>query len=160
MASRTTSINIAERFWSKVNKSGVDDCWNWISSVKDKDGYGRMKIRPKHYRAHRLAYALNKNIAIEEVKLNILHSCDNPSCCNPKHLREGTEKENTKDMIDRGRQIQIGEGHNKAKLRDDQIIAIRNMAGKILHRQLAALYGVHQTTIERIVGNKMWRHLV
>lgn len=55
----------------------------------------------KKWRAHRLVYS----IYVEPIPegLLVLHSCDNRRCINPKHLFLGTEKDNTQDMMAKGR---------------------------------------------------------
>lgn len=93
---------LEERFEEKFVRGGENECWLWIA-CKDKDGYGVFKDRPYHkIAAHRFAWivANNRNPQLNYV---ILHSCDTPSCVNPAHLIEGTNKDNTKDMISKGR---------------------------------------------------------
>lgn len=89
------------RFWSKVDKSGGPDaCWPWkgtISSV----GYGVFYVERKPVGAHRYAFKL-ANGSIDP-KLMVLHACDNPPCCNAKHLSQGTAADNMRQMVDRGR---------------------------------------------------------
>ena len=67
---------------------------------KDKDGYGRVKHNKRLWSAHRLVYTL----CYGEIPdgLMVLHSCNNPSCVNPEHLRVGTHKENMADMVEAG----------------------------------------------------------
>jgi len=74
----------------------MNDCIEW-TKCKDRDGYGKLKVNGKYLRAHRYFYEL-KNGPIPN-KMIILHSCDNPSCINIEHLKIGTHKENTKDMM-------------------------------------------------------------
>jgi hypothetical protein len=87
-----------ERFWSKVSKS--DGCWLWIA-YRDEKGYGAFGFKGKVQRAHRVAYEL----ALGPIApgMHVLHSCDNPSCVNPSHLRLGTHADNMRDRIERGR---------------------------------------------------------
>jgi hypothetical protein len=88
-------------FWQKVDQSaGRFGCWPWAGSKKEK-GYGQAYFMGKVMRAHRLAYEL----AIGPVPngLMLCHFCDNPACCNPWHLAPGTAKQNTQDMIAKGR---------------------------------------------------------
>lgn len=64
-------------------------------------GYGAMCYRGKNWRAHRLAFFLaNGHI---DPKLDVLHGCDNPPCCNPAHLTQGTDADNIGDAMKRGR---------------------------------------------------------
>ena len=90
------------RFWMNVKK--LDDCWEWQASLHPR-GYGRFNLNGKIVRAHRISYYLYHDY-ISSKKL-ICHSCDNPRCVNPDHLWEGTSKQNTKDMIKKGRLIKI-----------------------------------------------------
>lgn len=78
-----------------------DKCWNW-TGAKSSEGYGHFTYFLKTYSAHRTAYEVFNNIKIPEGML-VLHSCDNPACCNPKHLRLGTNKDNSVDRDLRGR---------------------------------------------------------
>lgn len=101
-------IDFAEniRFWDKVDMRKDDGCWNWLA-YKSKDGYGRFRTTEKSHRAPRymfimLGHKLDKSDFI-------LHSCDNPACVNPLHLRIGTARENTMDMVNRKRDNNIKE---------------------------------------------------
>jgi hypothetical protein len=97
-----TSKNLS-RFWSKVDKSGGDDaCWTWTASC-NQHGYGRIKWRNKLVQSHRLAWQLKHGDIPEG--LFVCHHCDNPKCCNPKHLFLGTNKDNQADMHRKGRGI-------------------------------------------------------
>ena len=86
-----------KRFWSKVKKT--DSCWEWIGD-KDKNGYGRFRLPMKSVRAHRHSWFLASGT---EPSLLICHKCDNPSCVRPDHLFEGTARDNTADMMAKGR---------------------------------------------------------
>lgn len=77
-----------------------DDCWNWTGQVSS-DGYGKITRANRSVRAHRLAYEV-WNGPIPEGLL-VRHTCDNTLCINPQHLLTGTPKDNTRDMIERGR---------------------------------------------------------
>ncbi len=90
------------RFWPKVNKGGDADCWEW-TACRQPTGYGRFSISPscREY-AHRVAFmaAHDRDIPAGMV---VMHSCDNPPCCNPSHLRLGTPSENSRDRDLKGR---------------------------------------------------------
>lgn len=88
-----------ERFWQKVvvNKDG---CWGWTGCVAP-GGYGRLWLQGKTVRANRFAYLFLKG-AIPD-GLVVMHTCDNPPCCNPAHLVLGTDQENITDAIRKGR---------------------------------------------------------
>lgn len=73
-----------------------NDCWIWQGTIKQ-DGYGVIMVGGSYVRAHRYSYELFKKTI--EQGMFILHSCHNPKCVNPKHLRQGTPAENTEDMV-------------------------------------------------------------
>lgn len=96
--------SLAERFWEKVAVGGPDDCWEWQAGINSQTGYGHCRVgegTTKEGAAHRVAYRLAKGKIPDG--LWILHSCHNRRCVNPAHLRAGTPKENTQDMISSGR---------------------------------------------------------
>lgn len=90
----------ATRFWTKVNVSGGPEaCWPWIAG-RFASGYGAFKRGDKIVRAHRVAYELYRGPVADG--MHVLHSCDNPVCCNPRHLRVGTHGDNMRDRQARG----------------------------------------------------------
>jgi hypothetical protein len=90
---------LAERFWSKVDKSG--ECWLWTGALAS-SGYGAIRVRSyvTEY-AHRVALKLS-GVEVPD-GLFVCHHCDNPSCVNPAHLFVGTAKDNAQDMSRKGR---------------------------------------------------------
>jgi hypothetical protein len=90
------------RFWSYVDKKGEADCWNWKAATSV--GYGRFKLNGSNYLSHRIAFEISKHKIKHDNAVGIIrHSCDNPACCNPLHLEIGTHKDNSDDMVKRGR---------------------------------------------------------
>ena len=87
-----------DRFFQKVNKTGF--CWEWLAG-KDKDGYGKIKIRGKTLQAHRVSWGIHNGPIPEGI--GVLHRCDNPSCVNPLHLFLGTTLDNMRDRDAKGR---------------------------------------------------------
>jgi hypothetical protein len=84
------------RFWRRVDEAG--ECLVWTGSLR-KDGYGRFSMNNTIYRAHRVSFFLTNGFW----PLVCMHLCDNPSCVNPLHLLDGTQKDNLRDMSAKGR---------------------------------------------------------
>lgn len=93
---------VLERFWAKVDTSGGPDaCWPWTGSRYAK-GYGSFRVtHDRAVTASRFAYELANGPLADG--MFALHSCDNPPCCNARHLRAGTAEENTAEMVSKGR---------------------------------------------------------
>jgi len=89
------------RFSEKVDKSSTSPCWIWLGT-KNSKGYGSFRVGKKNLKAYRFSY--QHYIADIPEGMMVLHSCDNPSCVNPKHLRVGTAQDNADDMTSRNRQ--------------------------------------------------------
>lgn len=85
-----------------------------------------------------------------------LHTCDNPPCCNPRHLYEGDHQDNHNDMDRRGRR-RIGERHPSAKLTEDDVRAIRKDNRTLV--SIAADYGVTFALIGAIKRRRIWKHV-
>jgi hypothetical protein len=91
--------SLHEEFWEQVDSSGGPDaCWPWIGPIYpfNKMRYGDAWGMP----AHRVVFWLTHYR--QPVGL-VCHSCDNPPCCNPAHLSEGTHQDNSNDAVRRGR---------------------------------------------------------
>lgn len=138
-----------------LDRSVVDNttgCWNWIRS-KDKDGYGWTARSTGTCKAHRLSFSTFIDDLLPGMQ--ILHSCDNPSCINPEHLRQGTLMDNMLDAIKRGR-------HGKrAKFNATEVNKIRAefADGKATQAELAKRYEVNPSTISNICTRDTWRHV-
>lgn len=90
-----------ERFWSKVDKRGPDECWPWTGG-KFWDGYGWFSVAGAKKKAHRVSFFLQHGRWPEPC---CLHRCDNPGCVNPVHLFEGTHTDNMRDRERKGRGV-------------------------------------------------------
>lgn len=158
-------------FWGKVAIGKADDCWPWIGS-RDSRGYGRMGMRTNGYARPYLATHVSLTIhgRPRPTGMLALHSCDNPNCVNPAHLRWGTSADNAADKISRGRAVtphnhakrmqQVaarGGRHCRAKLTEQQVRAI--IQDERLHREIAADYGIKRCYVGDIKAGKTWRHI-
>lgn len=79
---------------------GASDCWHFCGS-RNQGGYGRLTVGGRMQVVHRLSYELF--VGRIPYGLFVLHSCDNPSCINPDHLRVGTRSENSIECFRKGR---------------------------------------------------------
>lgn len=103
-------------FWERVDRSGGEDaCWLWIECrMPAPYNYGHLcwRLRDNEY-AHRVAWSLTTGKPIPRGRgkdfIYILHHCDNPPCCNPKHLYAGTPLNNMRDRDERGRNGKLGQ---------------------------------------------------
>ncbi len=80
----------------------MSDCIEW-TGAKDAYGYGVRRINTRIVKSHRKALADHEGIEVPDSSVKCLHSCDNPGCVNPEHLRWGTQSENIADAVKRGR---------------------------------------------------------
>lgn len=87
-----------QRFWVKAEKSA--GCWNWMA-LRNPSGYGVVNFKNKTRLAHRVAWELTHGEI--PVGMYACHTCDNPSCINPDHLFLGTQADNMRDMMEKGR---------------------------------------------------------
>lgn len=145
------SRSLQERFFEKINKTST--CWNWIGA-KSSVGYGQTYFNSKVIYSHRVSYELF-NGPIKN-NLCVLHRCDNRICVNPKHLFLGTKKQNTQDMILKGRDKFVGEKNGMAKLTWPEIRKIRASSNE-RHIDLAKRFNVSRTTISIILSGRIWK---
>lgn len=129
--------------------------------------------------AHRVAYEIAHGVQLADARVLradtpcVLHTCDNPPCCNPAHLRLGTQRENIRDASQRKRLafgddnpmrrlptvVRRGEANNRAKLRVADVLNIRlRSAHGDIQAVIASDYGLAISTIQRIVYRQLWKH--
>lgn len=132
-----------------------EGCWSTRGLKPIEGGYFRLNISGKIVSLHRAAYIAYVS---DPGDLHVLHSCDNPGCCNPSHLFLGTHTDNMRDLIKKGyRKTAVGEACGRSKLTTADVIAIKSMEGT--HTHIAKLYGVYPSTIWSILRGKTWKHI-
>ena len=148
-------------------------CWLWTAAVSA-GGYGAAYNNGKYQSAHRMSWELENG----EIPAGVFvcHKCDTPSCVNPDHLFLGTPKENTQDMIKKGRRVapstknrmrgtdwqkahegklQSGEAHHMSKLTETDVLEIRSSCETGVF--LAKKFNVSAKTISRVRRREIWR---
>jgi hypothetical protein len=139
--------------WAKVERRQWNQCWPWLGYVSS--GYGRMDVEGiKGVYAHRIAYlAANPgsiNLKDDGTKQKcVLHRCDNPLCCNPRHLFLGSHQENMDDKVSKGRQARYSSvASPRAKLSAEDVywMRIQKRYGAT-KKALSLLYDVSEATV-------------
>ena len=166
----------AERFWKHVDVRGPDECWPWLGTTSD---YGHGRFWDGHYMkpAHVFAYELVHG-SLPADKPCGLHRCDNPPCCNERHVFPGTRGDNARDMAAKGRNFvpalsgarhplvkdpsraARGEDHGMALLNSLKVGEIRAayaLGAQITH--LARRFNVARSTVCRVVRRETWKHV-
>lgn len=146
-----------QRIMSKIDIHGLEECWLW-TGAKFKAGYGRINSGGKFLRSNRVVWELfNGKIP---PGMCICHTCDTPSCCNPKHLFLGTHKDNAQDCLIKGRMNPSkGEGRYNAKLSEAQALEIISSNGRVSDKEFSKLFSVHPATVRAIRTGMRWKHL-
>lgn len=157
--------SVSDRFFEQVRIDLISGCWNW-QGMKNPKGYGCLRVlvdkgdgpQYKQQLAHRVSWMLHVGEIPAGVGAHgtvVMHKCDNPACVNPAHLRLGTQSDNVKDMIEKGRKVagawQLAKGihHFRSAFKDQSDIdLICSTVGKT--KELAEKYGVDVCTIKRI----------
>lgn len=139
-----------ERFWENVFPEPMSGCWLWAGSWNS-DDYGQIMVNREYHRAHVLSFVIHFGQVAPG--LMVLHRCDVPPCVNPGHLYAGTNIDNMRDMVSRGR-VRRGKRNHATKLSEDLVREIRG--SKIPNRELGALLGVSRTTIYQIRTRSNW----
>lgn len=131
-----------------------EGCWLWTGG-KDPKGYGRTL---RFHLAHRVSWELF--VGPIPKGLCVLHECDNPPCVRPDHLFLGTNLDNVKDMVAKGRQAR-GEANGRAKLTDAAVILARAKygAGGLVFEELAAELNVSESCVRMACRGDRWSHL-
>jgi hypothetical protein len=153
---------IEERFWRYVDKR-AEGCWPWTGNGTPK-GYGQIGAGGKGGKtvfAHRLSYEIHNGPI--PAGLVVMHSCDNPGCVNPAHLRAGTQSENIKEAFQKLRKSgqpphKQGEEHGAATITEQIVREIRSESGKTI-RQIAKERGLSESLVARVRHRKTWRHV-
>lgn len=150
------------RFWRHVDRLGEDECWLWMGARLPK-GYGQFSEggrEGKKLTAHRYSCILHHGPP-PLARTYALHSCDNPPCVNPKHLRWGTQSANLQEAYDKGRKVRagpVGEEVQNAVLTEERVRFIRDNASMGAGK-LARLMGLKRGVVYAAMTGMSWRHV-
>ena len=161
------------RLSKNLKENDTTGCIEWQGKATYNGGYGKIGTTRQFnsIRAHRLAWVL-ENGPIPE-GLIILHSCDNPKCCNVEHLSLGTKKDNSQDMLSKGRHYTPfreldfnrgnpetaarGEDNGNSTLTEELVKEIRAFEGN--HQQAADYFNISHTNAWRVRTFRSWEHV-
>lgn len=134
-----------------IREYDSDDCLLW-PFYRDKDGYGALSYKGQRVLAHRLVFFLTRD---RWPTPEGCHTCDKPSCFNPRHIFEGTHADNSNDAAIKGR---MAHKLSVQQIRDIRKTYIRYKRG-CSALALANKYGVSHNLIRCIVSRSIWKHI-
>lgn len=142
-----------EEFEARTTKIPWSGCWIWDGAIGKAHGYG-VAWDGKYVRAHRLGYKLF--VGDIPSGMHVLHRCDVRSCVNPSHLFLGTQLDNMRDMVSKGR-INAAPLRNTrgALLSPAQVVKIRsdNRDAQLVAKE----YGIARATVYGIRHRRTWK---
>jgi hypothetical protein len=165
LASQRLSETFPQRFWSKVDKRGPDECWPWLASTQT-FGYGRIWSGKPFNRlvgAHVASFLLNRGQISDG--LCVLHRCiAHPWCTNPNHLYTGTKKDNAQDRERQCRGIYTvrKDVDSRAfKMTAVKVTALRSLfdGGLINFAELGRCFHITDVAARLIALRKSWKHI-
>jgi len=144
--------NSFNNVWTKIKIGEKDECWPFMGSLT-KDGYGQIGVNGKVLLAHRVVFEL-----VNLSRPNICrHVCDNPKCCNPQHLINGTVKDNAQDMVKRGRSTK-GEKNPMSKITQVTVNKIRARKKEgVSTRKIAEEFALKTHHVYKIINFMIWK---
>lgn len=155
MPKAISASEFPKHFWSRVNVGPVVGCWEWTGAKKE-NGYGTLKWKQQMLYAHRVAFSLLHGEILPGYC--VCHKCDNPACCNPYHLFQGTHADNIHDAMTKGRHVAPPRViPPKTKLNPTWVRAIRKQVTEIGNlEEVARINNLGASTIRRVARRESW----
>jgi hypothetical protein len=148
-----------DRALQKTVKNPETGCWEYSGEIVH-NGYGRIKVGDRHFRIHRLSYRRSHGEIPEGIL--VCHKCDVRNCWNPEHLFLGTPKDNTEDMVRKGRYVAPPPHRpTSLKLDDAKVREMRRLAkdDRYSLSRLSSIFLVSTNVVSRVLRRKLWAHV-
>lgn len=148
---------LQKHFEERFDAEPMSGCWIWNGSCNHK-GYGYFTFNGLRTRAHRESWEIYRGRI--PMGLQVLHKCDVRCCVNPDHLFLGTDKDNSADMVLKGRAAK-GSNNGFSKLTEEDIPKIRQLLkeGDLTQTEIGELFGVGYSAISAVKIGSTWGHI-
>jgi len=145
--------DIVEKLVANIDIDDETGCWLWTGAAMD-SGYARVRVGDSIPLVHRLVFRLVHGEIPDGKQIN--HTCHVRNCVNSEHLYAGDQAQNVRDAIRRGA---FHEGTSSLTADDVRGIRRKYESGSVSQSDLAAEYGVSESTINRVVNHESWTHI-
>jgi len=156
------SPTFVDRFWKKVNKHGpvpphrpeLGPCWLWTGAT-NKHGQGSIQRgigSQSLILAARASWIIHYGVIPEDTPC-VLHHCDVPRCIRPTHLWLGTKKQNSMDMVAKGRHRGGAPVGTRRVLTPEQHREMLAFYPGMSIKTIASQFGIGETTVRRYLTN-------
>lgn len=147
---------VGDVFLSRLPDDNPGGCWVWSGKLFN-NGYGSFRVCNRDYLAHRVSYEYFSGGAVPQGMV-VMHTCDNPGCVNPKHLRAGTHADNMRDMLTKRRgNPRRGEKSPNSKLTESDVSRIRE--SRLSQKELALSLGISPKQVSVVKRGLQWAHV-
>lgn len=166
-AKPSTRPSAYDRLVEKIDAKTPDECWPWTGAINKQTGYGAFRLNGRPVAANRAVLEIISGV--DMTGLVARHKCDNRGCVNPSHLEPGTQAENMRDAVVRGRtcngQLRVDAALNaknvaRRKITEVEALTAFNLVKSGAKRKdVAAQFGITRDAIDKLMIGDAWSHI-